>query len=243
MMKIENYVWELIQRFELRNIVEIVESPDKQDILVSKDKTRLRLDDHTDPGEAVELVAMAKLGEENPLLSCMGYMQSTSARATRDAMDFNKITSPLRNAWAYEVMRTYAPDLYRREVDGLYDIFNRTDPYPEYSPDIQDFTFADLCSLVFSSYTIFRADPEKRYYMNLDLERYAGWIEPDILAQYLAYIEDHVRGPRVPECYLELVKIVGYAFDVEIVDVDGHAAYAIKSWHDDKKKRARKPGP
>ncbi len=66
------------------------------------------------------MLAMAELGEKDPLLMTFVIMTEIEERDRKYAEPFHDLCKPLQDAWVMKMLRLTVPDVYKKEIEEIY---------------------------------------------------------------------------------------------------------------------------
>ena len=211
----EDTVFKLITRFDFRKPVEIIQS-DHQGVVVETESVKFYIDDKTLPGDMIETVALAKMSENDPLLSVVRFQKHPTDEECEYARWFHALKEPLQRGWTYGFIRRHAPDLYEqdmREVNEMWNII-ADDNEPLYLPSQKGM-------IAFALYAIAYENPENNIELNLG-DRDLGW------GEYSDKLTTFVRTEPDTAKYLSLIEYLDLPFVVTIVKDEGMLRYDIR---------------
>ena len=83
-------------------------------------KLTLTLDEENGDAHVIELLAMVKLGEKNPLLAVSRFHESLTEELRNLGVVFNHISQPAISFWATKIMKEYLSDVdYKTELASI----------------------------------------------------------------------------------------------------------------------------
>ena len=115
---------QIFQLFQFKKPVEIESHPDGDEVVVFNDKIIIKMDKDAEDKDLAEILAKAKLGENDPLLATFYFQPDMTEAESGYATAFFNLCLPLQSAWTYRTMRTYAPVIYVKEIAELMAMYD-----------------------------------------------------------------------------------------------------------------------
>lgn len=109
----------LFQRFTFTKRIEIIREDNKREIVPLRNKTVIRADHDSLVNDLAELLAGAKLAEQNPLLIQFAFHKDCTAEENEWIAVFQNLCQPLESAWIWKIMRRYVPEEYTEKIEIL----------------------------------------------------------------------------------------------------------------------------
>lgn len=199
----------LFQRFEFKKPIEIEWLQNGDNVIASREKIVIAMDEEAEEKDMAEILSKAKMGEKDPLLVTFYFQKHLTEEEDRYAQMFHMLCQPLLDAWAYKTMRKWVPDVYNKEIEEVSDMCNR------------GFSFKDtgdmkLRRLYLGYWAILyeNVENEAKITLTTDEENRAAW------EGYIEMLKELVRmEPDASLCLkLPLVSDAPYSVKIEIED-------------------------
>lgn len=109
----------LFQRYDFTKPIQIIKEDDKREILSLPEKTIIRTDHTSLENDLAEILATAKLAEQDSLLVNFTFQEHCTSEEAQWISVFQQICQPLRSAWIWKIMRRYVPEEYTIKIENL----------------------------------------------------------------------------------------------------------------------------
>jgi len=193
------------------------------------DRTVIRVDLESRRKAMPLLLAQARLGEQDPLLSTFFFRRDgVSVEEQAAAQDFCGLCSPLQEAWGYGVLRAFAPEVYGMLVVSLFGETDETVESGRVLESAGDFRSA-CCAVAIAAANPALADSRHAAY-RLEAKDSRDVRAKRLLNTYIATLKRFAAMDPDPGLYVRLVKAArtGYSVGIEHVAGDASRRYAVR---------------
>lgn len=210
----------LLERFKLIKPVDFEEVESGHEVIVTNEKTIIRVDDISLINDMPELFSLAKLGERDPLLATFFCQKNYTEKEGRYFAMFHRLCQPLQDAWAWKTMRRTVPDIYNREISELLEMWKAV------QESMQRLTSTDeVQRQVLGMFAILYENEDNKVDIQLKIDE----ANRDVWEDYIRALKKFTRMEPGVNFYIRLAEIVHSPYHVSIeTDTDGFRYYNIK---------------
>lgn len=116
-------LFKLIELFNINKPVTLEYNKEKdQEIIILQDEITINTPGNTPEDEFIELIARAKMAEDDPLLGTFFFQDNYTREEGRRMSNFANLNFPLQKAWTYRLIKEYAPELYEKEISDIIEM-------------------------------------------------------------------------------------------------------------------------